>query len=107
QEMARARLAIAAHYAAAGDPRMHEEIRGEFQRAEAAILAITGQQRLLDNNPVIQRAIDARNPYTDVLNLIQIELMKRWRSRSQADPDVQAALFLSINGIAAAMQSTG
>jgi phosphoenolpyruvate carboxylase len=62
---------------------------------------------------VIARSIDLRNPYTDVLNLTQIELMRRWRAldedaRASADGQtLRQALFVSINGIAGAMQSTG
>jgi phosphoenolpyruvate carboxylase len=108
QEMARARLAIAALYAEAEPGEFHERIAAEFARAEAAILAITGQTALLDNSPVIQRSIAARNPATDVLNLIQIELIRRFRNASETEqPALRAALFASINGIAAAMQSTG
>ncbi|GJM23765.1 MAG: phosphoenolpyruvate carboxylase [Phycisphaerae bacterium] len=107
QEMARARLVIAKRYAAFAEKSLHDLIVGEFALGEKAILAITGQDRLLDNNPVIQRAIRARNPYTDVLNLLQIELMTRFRGGSDDEGAVRGALFLSINGIAAAMQSTG
>jgi len=112
QEMARARLLIAAHYAnsigekdSAGQ---HQRIAAEFERTTRAILDITGQNELLDNSQVIQRAIAARNPYTDALNLIQVELMNRHRQNAEKDNDLlQSTIFLSINGIAAAMQSTG
>ncbi len=107
QEMARARLVIASRYAAFADKSLHETIVSEFTLTKKAILAITGQDKLLDNNPVIQRAIYARNPYTDVLNLLQIELMTRFKAGSDEEDAIRAALFLSINGIAAAMQSTG
>jgi phosphoenolpyruvate carboxylase len=114
REMARARLEIAAAYAAlaaeAGhDAPFHERIAEDFRRAREAILAITGQAELLDENPVIQKSIALRNPYTDVLNLLQIELLRRYRradSEAERAP-LRDALFLSINGIAAAMQSTG
>jgi phosphoenolpyruvate carboxylase len=114
-EMARARLAVAALYDSLVEPDQgrsadfHARIARDFQHASAAILRITGQKALLDNDPVIQRSIELRNPYTDVLNLIQIELLRRFRSSSGgegAEP-LRQALFLSINGIAAAMQSTG
>jgi hypothetical protein len=42
-----------------------------------AICAITGQRGILDNDPVLQKSIALRNPYTDVLNLLQIELLRR------------------------------
>jgi phosphoenolpyruvate carboxylase len=118
REMGRARLPIARHYAdlAAenGAPESpHDVIAAEYARAQAALLGITGEDSLLSDSPVIARSIDLRNPYTDVLNLTQIELMRRWRS---LDEDARAsdegallrqALFVSINGIAGAMQSTG
>jgi len=45
---------------------------------------------------------------TPFLNLIQVELLKRWAERSEEQSiPLRQALFLSINGIAAAMQSTG
>jgi phosphoenolpyruvate carboxylase len=108
QEMARARLPVAACYAARAPGSFQDGIAAEFERARAAILQITQQRELLDNNPVIQRSIHARNPHTDVLNLIQAELLERYRrSDSSGQEACRDAIFSSINGIAAAMQSTG
>ncbi|HEX6064475.1 MAG TPA: phosphoenolpyruvate carboxylase [Longimicrobiales bacterium] len=112
REMARARLPIAARYATLGDEDAarfcHERIVEDYKDGRAAILAITGQSELLDNSPVIQKSIALRNPYTDVLNLLQVELLRRYRNADEpARGEVRQLLFLSINGIAAAMQSTG
>jgi len=118
REMARARLPIARHYAElageSGAPVWpHDRIAGEYARAESALLRITGEASLLADSPVIARSIALRNPYTDVLNLTQIELMRRWRAldadarRSPEGAALRQALFVSINGIAGAMQSTG
>ncbi len=111
--MVRARLKTAAGNAALyesepGTP--HERISSDYLRARRAILDIAAQDALLDNNPVIQKSILLRNPYTDVLNMLQIELLKRRRQGSEDDQgkeDVVRALLLSVYGIAAAMQSTG
>jgi phosphoenolpyruvate carboxylase len=111
-EMTRARLVIATAYDELADhdrSRFHDRIADDHARACRAMLAVTGQKELLDNDPVIKRSIVLRNPYTDVLNLVQVELLKRFRA---ADDEGQLAalrqsLFLSINAIAAAMQSTG
>jgi phosphoenolpyruvate carboxylase len=135
REMARARLAIAAEYAGladmgdAGDvgdvgdmgdmgemgdggAGFSEWIVRDFRDAEAGILAVTGQARLLDDSAVIQKSIMLRNPYTDVLNLVQVELLRRARPAGagevgDGDVRLREALFLSVNAIAAAMQSTG
>jgi phosphoenolpyruvate carboxylase len=108
QEMARARPQIARFYSALDKNDFEQQIQSEFDLAGQAILEITGDKELLDNRPVIKKSIALRNPYTDVLNLLQVELMQRWRSADESQRDnLRNALFLSINGIAAAMQSTG
>jgi phosphoenolpyruvate carboxylase len=113
REMARARLEIAGRYAdlagsESGEAGYHEVLQKDFSLAEKSILAVTGQQALLENNEVIRNSIRLRNPFTDVLNLLQIDLIRRYRAAPSEDVDpVRRALFLSINGIAAAMQSTG
>ena len=48
------------------------------------MLQITGQSVLLENFPVIRKSILLRNPYTDVLNLLQVELLGRWRKADEA-----------------------
>jgi phosphoenolpyruvate carboxylase len=118
REMGRARLEIARRYATladaqdggsgpAGDP-FFDRIAADFDAARAAILRITGQSQLLEGSPVIRKSIGLRNPYTDVLNLVQLELLRRYRAADAAERDgLRELLFLSINGIAAAMQSTG
>ncbi|MCH8879682.1 MAG: phosphoenolpyruvate carboxylase [Planctomycetes bacterium] len=114
QEMARARLGIARHYdelssnSGHGVSKHFERISAEFQLARTAILRITGQQEILDNNPVIQRSIEQRNGLTDLLNLLQVELLRRYAGSGKTEKsNLRPVLFASISGIAAAMQSTG
>jgi phosphoenolpyruvate carboxylase len=110
QEMARARLPIARRYALAaeGGDRVWPEIESEFAAARAGVLAITGRPTLLTHARAIERTIERRNPWTDVLNLIQIELLSRARRGSEADrARLTPLLQASVNGIAAGMQSTG
>jgi phosphoenolpyruvate carboxylase len=106
QEMARARLAVARWYTGEGD--LHARLAAEFARAERAVLATTGQAALLDNNPVIQQSIHERNPDTDAINALQVELLRRWRAAPDAaKPALRRLILLSVNALAAAMQSTG
>ena len=107
-ELARTRMEIARAYSCLSEYHFHDIIAAEFEKTLSAVLKITGQEKLLDNHMAIQQSIVLRNPYTDVLNLVQIELLKRWEEHleDQENP-LRQALFLSINGIAAAMQSTG
>jgi len=108
QEMARARLAVARWYAGEEGASIHARLAEDFARAERAALIITGQKRLLDNNPVIQRSIDERNPDTDAINALQVELLRRWRGAADGErAELRGLTLLSVNALAAAMQSTG
>ena len=108
QEMARARLIIASCYNDRAGSSLYERITAEFERTRDVILRITGQDELLDNNPVIKQSIAERNGATDLLNLLQIELLDRLARADEAgQSELRPAILASINGIAAAMQSTG
>jgi phosphoenolpyruvate carboxylase len=111
-EMVRARASIAARYAALGGEaaaRLHERIAADLGRAREAVLSITGQDELLDSAPAVQASVRYRDSHTDVLNLMQVELMRRARDERFAGrrERLHELLHRSINGVAAAMQSTG
>ncbi|MEE2972626.1 MAG: phosphoenolpyruvate carboxylase, partial [Planctomycetota bacterium] len=108
QEMARSRLEVAGWYLAdARSTSLLPALDAEFARARAVVLQITGQAEILDNNPVIQRSIRERNPETDVINALQVELLRRWRGSEDDRDAVAPIIMLSVNALAAAMQSTG
>jgi phosphoenolpyruvate carboxylase len=112
REMARTRLEIAAEYAALAEDgergKFHELISRDFAAGRQALLQMSGDEDLLSGSPDIQRSIMLRNPYTDVLSLLQVELLRRCHeSEGEEREALRDALFLSVNGIAAAMQSTG
>jgi phosphoenolpyruvate carboxylase len=79
----------------------------EFARARDAVLAIKGSRELLDSDPTLQRSIQLRNPYVDPMNLMQVDLLARWRATRRQDRDLFEALLASIAGIAQGLQSTG
>ena len=81
-------------------------IRSEYERTRVQLLAVTGQTRLLDRTPVLQRSTERRNPYVDPLSFIQVELLRRLR-RDGASEELTRAMLLTINGIAGGMRNTG
>jgi phosphoenolpyruvate carboxylase len=96
--------------------RVGDALRARLARATAAVLSITGHARLVDDNPVLRRSIDVRNPYVDPINLLQVELLRRVRAERASgesavggeDVDaLQRALLVTINGVAAGMRNTG
>ena len=82
------------------------ELRQRLARAIAAVLRVTGHRELLEENPVLRRSIDVRNPYVDPINVVQIELIARLRA-GQDDPRLHHAFKVTVNGIAAGMRNTG
>ena len=111
QELARTRVPILERYAqrAPGGADIFAALHAEHQRAVRAIAQVTGSADLMKHSPVVAESIRARNPMTDVLHLIQIELLERAQAASTDTEHERIAELLqaSINAIAAAMQSTG
>src|SRR6266540_5711118 len=109
--LAKSNIAIASRYAElVEDTALREAIfprlRAEWQYTIEMLLAITGQQALLDQNPLLARSIKNRFPYLDPLNHVQIELLKRHRA-GDTDERVVQAIHLTINGIAAGLRNSG
>ena len=84
-----------------------EDIRDERDTAIGEVLRITDQENLLDHQPVLKRTLAVREYYVDPLNYLQVSLLARRRSAKEHDPQVERALLLSINGVAAGLKNTG
>lgn len=109
REIARTHIATSTIYNDATDHYFHDKIVRDLDLAVEGITGVAGTTNVLDHNPVIQRSILFRNPFTYPLNIIQSELLKRWETieTEEEKTELTELLFLNINGIAAAMQSTG
>jgi phosphoenolpyruvate carboxylase len=108
--LARSDIEIAAAYTAlAPTPlrRFFAEARAEHELACATVLAVKEQQTLLDGDATLQRSIRLRNPYVDPMNLMQVDLLARWRDTQRQDRELFEALLASISGIAQGLQTTG
>ena len=91
--------------------RVYSTLKYEFDLTQKMLLAVTGQQRLLQTNPVLERSIRLRNPYVDPMSLIQVELIRRKRSATAkgeaVSPELDRAISATINGISAGLRNTG
>jgi phosphoenolpyruvate carboxylase len=108
--LARADLDIAAAYeelASKKEPRFAPGLREEFQRVCEQVLAIKQGSALLERDPTLQRSIELRNPYVDPINLLQVDLLRRWRESGRQDRDLFDGLLACTAGIAEGLQSTG
>ncbi len=86
--------------------RVFTMLEAEFHRSIRAVLAITDQADLLEDNQVLARSIRLRNPYVDPMHLIQVDMLKRKRA-GEDTPDVNRAIAATISGIAAGLRNTG
>lgn len=109
--LAKADMAIASRYAAmVEDTALRDKVFGriaaEHARAVEGLLWLTGQEELLSDNPLLKRSIEARFPYVDPLNHVQVELLRRHR-QGELDERVARGVHLSINGIATGLRNSG
>jgi phosphoenolpyruvate carboxylase len=109
--LAKTDLAIAGHYVERlVDPALHphfDRVRAEFDRTVAEVLAVSGQRRLGETNPVLARTLAVRNAHLVPLNHLQAALLERVRGADRPDPELRRALLLTVNGIAAGLRNTG
>jgi len=82
-----------------------DELRQRFADTVQTVLEITEHQKLMENHPIILGSIKVRNPYVDLLNLLQVQVLQRLRAGEEGF--LRDALFATINGIAAGMRNTG
>jgi phosphoenolpyruvate carboxylase len=108
--LARADLEIGHYYEALAPEGLRHyaaRIGAEYDTACAQVLAVKESAALLDSDPTMQRSIRLRNPYVDPMNLMQVDLLRRWRASGREDRDLFEALLATVSGIAQGLQSTG
>jgi phosphoenolpyruvate carboxylase len=109
--LAKSSIAIASRYAElVPDSVLRERIFGrisaEWHNSIAMLLEITGQSKLLEANPLLDRSIRNRFPYLDPLNHVQVEFLKAHRANT-GEPRVLEGIQLTINGISAGLRNSG
>jgi phosphoenolpyruvate carboxylase len=109
--LAKSNLGIAHRYAGLVEDRdlaqsVFARLEAEWTVTRDAVLAITGQSKLLQHDERLAQSIRLRLPYIDPLNVLQVELLRRHRA-GEADDDVRRGIHMSINGVSAGLRNSG
>lgn len=81
-------------------------VRGKYDLAVKGLLQVTDHSQLCEDNSTLRALLVMRQPYTDPVNFLQVEVLRRVRE-GPADEDMNDCLLLTVNGIAAGMRNTG
>ena len=104
-------MTVATRYVEALVPEEHRgvftAVKEEFERTRELVVRITGDEELLDRNPILQRTLAVRDRYIDPISYLQVSLLRRARTSGGDDPMLQRAMLLSVNGLAAGLRNTG
>ena len=88
------------------EKKIFDIINAEYELTKEVILLIEEHDDLLADLPALKASLDYRLPYFNVLNYVQIELIKRLR-RGELNEDEQKLIHITINGIATGLRNSG
>lgn len=106
--MVKADMMIARGYLDLADrPELARRITDEYSRTDDLLRQLLGQRRLLEDRPVLRRAVDLRNPYVDALSFLQQRALREARGDGVDAARWTRLVQLTVNGVSAGLQNTG
>lgn len=78
----------------------------EWKLTKQIILQIEGHDDLLNDAPNLKNSLAARMPYFNILNYIQLEMIKRDRE-DEIQSVFQSIIPITINGVASGLRNSG
>ena len=108
--LAKTDLTIASRYVEALVPSEHrhllDRLQAEYELTSSEVLTLSDHDELLDDARLLKRTLEVRDIYLDPINYLQVSLLERSRAGEEG-ADLDRALLLTVNGIAAGMRNTG
>ncbi|MFZ8201545.1 phosphoenolpyruvate carboxylase [Alteromonas portus] len=86
-----------------------EALRSELKESISSLLAITGDDDIMKNDPQGKESMEIRAAYLQPLHYLQIELLDRIRKAGDdaQNTSLERAMMVTITGIAIGMRNTG
>jgi len=86
-----------------------EALRSELKESISSLLAITGEDDIMKNDPQGKESMEIRAAYLQPLHYLQIELLDRIRKAGDdaQNTSLERAMMVTIAGIAIGMRNTG
>ncbi|AGP83203.1 phosphoenolpyruvate carboxylase [Alteromonas mediterranea MED64] len=86
-----------------------EALRSELKESISSLLAITGEDDIMKNDPQGKESMEIRAGYLQPLHYLQIELLDRIRKAGDdaQNTSLERAMMVTIAGIAIGMRNTG
>jgi phosphoenolpyruvate carboxylase len=86
-----------------------EALRSELKESISSLLAITGDDDIMKNDPQGKESMEIRAAYLQPLHYLQIELLDRIRKAGDESQNtsLERAMMVTIAGIAIGMRNTG
>ena len=81
-------------------------INQEWELTKKVILQIEGHDELIEDAPTLKKSLEYRMPYFNILNYIQLEMIKRDRE-DEIQGVYQSIIPITINGVASGLRNSG
>lgn len=108
--LSKSNMEIAREYASLCDDeetkKVFDIIYQEWKLTKKVILQIEDHDDLLAEAPILKQSLDYRMPYFNILNYIQIEMIKRGRE-DEIQGVYQSIIPITINGVASGLRNSG
>lgn len=108
--LSKTNLDIVKEYSLLSDKKEHklifEDILEEYLATRDIILKILKHEEFLEDNKFLKQSLKSRLPFFNILNYVQIELIKRKRLNKLSKKE-ERAIHITINGIATGLRNSG
>ena len=103
-DIARAYVGLSEHQLSA--QALFVQLEQEYHQSHDALLEIMQHQTVLQDNRSLARSLALRLPHLNMLNWLQIELLKRLKQQPE-NQEMLSHMHATINGIAQGLRNTG